>query len=208
MDIGRRAFLNAAAGGVAAAAAAGRPNAQAAASSAATIVDGSDVSVLTPEYFDLLRQGGVQVMMWNGPGTLLDISLALEFLDKHGDRAILAKSASEIEAAIGAGRLAILFGFQDAAAFTEGAGNDCDHIGLGPDFTYGLDSFYVDPANQFEFPPEMTYKQHPVRFVKGFENVSQLGNVTAELRKRNYTQENVDKILGGNWLRVYRAAWS
>jgi membrane dipeptidase len=83
-----------------------------------------------------------------------------------------------------------------------------DHIGLGPDFTYGLDAFYVDPANQFEFPPEMTYKQHPVRFVKGFENISQLANVTAELRKRNYSQYNIDKILGGNWLRVYRAAWT
>jgi hypothetical protein len=75
----RRAFLSAAAGGVAAAAVS--PTAQAVEPPAATIVDGSDVSALTPEYLDMLRRGGVAVMMWNGPGTLLDLSLALEFLD-------------------------------------------------------------------------------------------------------------------------------
>lgn len=364
----RRSFLNNAAATVAIAIAAAADADAAEPASHSAIVDGSDVSALTPEYLDLLRRGGVQVMMWNGPGTLLDVSLALEFLSRQGDRAVLCKSAGEIESAVRGGRLAVLFGFQDGAAFTEGTGNDwrdvnppqttlrafydlglravnlaynianqfgggcldptvplsragkymvarmqeigilvdcgghlgerssldviamarrpvicshsncktlndnprCtsdrviegiastggvfginavdafmswgykdahkdltrdippqvtvaryvdeidylmklvgpDHIGLGPDFTHGLDSFYVDPANQFEFPPEMTYKQHPVRFVKGFEDISQLGNVTAELRKRSYSQENIDKILGGNWMRVYRAAWN
>ncbi|HKE36242.1 MAG TPA: membrane dipeptidase [Candidatus Baltobacteraceae bacterium] len=368
----RRSFLNTTVATAALAAAASRDAALASESTAAVprpfLVDGSDVSALSPEYLDLLRKGGVQVMMWNSPGTLLDVSLALEFLEKHADRAALAKTVEEIDAVVRSGRLAVLFGFQDGLAFTEGAGNDwrdvnppqttlrafydlglravnltynianqfgggcldpsvplsragkymittmqemgilvdcgghlgerssldviamarrpvicshsnckalndnprCtsdrviegiaktggvfginavdafmtwgwkdahkdltrdipaqetvaryvdeidylmklvgpDHIGLGPDFTYGLDSFYVDPANQFEFPPEMTYKQHPVRFVKGFENISQLANVTSELRKRSYSQENIDKILGGNWMRVYRAAWS
>jgi membrane dipeptidase len=82
-----------------------------------------------------------------------------------------------------------------------------DHVGLGPDFTHGLTGFAVDPSNSTQFPIEMTYKQYPIRYVKGFEDITQLGNVTAELRRRGYTQENVAKILGGNWMRVYRAAW-
>lgn len=83
-----------------------------------------------------------------------------------------------------------------------------DHIGLGPDFTHGLTGFAVDPSNSMEFPIEMTYKQYPIRYVKGFEDITQLGNVTAELRRRGYSEANVAKILGGNWMRVYRTAWA
>jgi membrane dipeptidase len=83
-----------------------------------------------------------------------------------------------------------------------------DHIGLGPDFTHGLTDFAVDPKNSFQFPIEMTYKQYPVRYAKGFEDITQLGNVTAEMRRRGYNAENIDKILGGNWMRVYQAAWN
>ncbi|MBV8067404.1 MAG: membrane dipeptidase, partial [Candidatus Eremiobacteraeota bacterium] len=48
----------------------------------------------------------------------------------------------------------------------------------------------------------------PIRYVKGFENITQISNVEAELRRRNYSEENLANIMGGNWMRVYRAAWS
>jgi len=85
-----------------------------------------------------------------------------------------------------------------------------DHIGLGPDFYEGsdMDSFVVDPDNSFQYPREMTYKQAPIQYVKGFEKVSEIGNVVSELRRRNYSDENIAKIMGGNWMRVYRAAWN
>jgi membrane dipeptidase len=332
------------------------------------VVDGSDVSALSPEYLDLLAKGGVDVCQWNAAETLISISQAYEFADRNAGRVAVVRSYSDIAAAKKAGKLALILGWQDAGALQQSdddewryanppqttlrafyqlglrvvnmtynianqfgggcldpttplsrAGKylvgrmqaigilvDCgghlgerssldviamarrpvicshsnckplndnprctsdrviegiastggvfginavdafmswgwkdakkdpvkdippqvtvaryvdeidylmklvgpDHIGLGPDFTHGLDAFAVDPANQFQFPIEMTYKQHPVRYAKGFENISQLGNVTAELRKRNYSQQNIDKILGGNWMRVYAAAWS
>lgn len=56
-----------------------------------------------------------------------------------------------------------------------------EHVGLGSDF----DGFF-DP------PPE------------GLEDVSHLPALSAGLRQRNYTPEEIEKILGGNWLRVFR----
>jgi len=57
-----------------------------------------------------------------------------------------------------------------------------DHVGLGPDF---------DGANDF---PE------------GARDVSMLPNITYELLKRGYTEQQIDKILGGNLLRVFSQA--
>lgn len=36
-------------------------------------------------------------------------------------------------------------------------------------------------------------------------DVSQMGNITQELVKRGYTEEQIDKIWGGNFMRVFRA---
>ncbi len=57
-----------------------------------------------------------------------------------------------------------------------------DHVGLGPDF---------DGANDF---PE------------GARDESMLPNITYELLKRGYSEQDIDKILGGNLLRVFAQA--
>jgi membrane dipeptidase len=57
-----------------------------------------------------------------------------------------------------------------------------DHAGLGPDF---------DGANDF---PE------------GARDVSMFPNITYELLKRGYSEQDIDKILGGNFLRVFAQA--
>lgn len=56
-----------------------------------------------------------------------------------------------------------------------------DHVGLGSDW----DGFFSDP---------------PV----GLQDVSQTPNLTAGLLARGYSPQDVQKILGGNWLRVIR----
>jgi microsomal dipeptidase-like Zn-dependent dipeptidase len=55
----------------------------------------------------------------------------------------------------------------------------------------------------------MTYVQ-PVtmKLVQGFESVDGLGSVRAEMEKRSYTAEEIAKIFGGNWMRVYRESWN
>jgi membrane dipeptidase len=83
-----------------------------------------------------------------------------------------------------------------------------DHIGIGPDFVHGRGTFKVDPEKSFSFPIEMTYGEDGIEYVRGFEDISKIGNVRAGLASRNYSKENIDKILGGNWMRVYRDAWN
>jgi membrane dipeptidase len=82
-----------------------------------------------------------------------------------------------------------------------------DHIGLGTDFvTPG--SGGGDPAKDFEYPPEMMSKADEIQFVDGFGSVSGLNNVRAEMQRRGYTAEEIAKILGGNWMRVFGQAWN
>jgi membrane dipeptidase len=82
-----------------------------------------------------------------------------------------------------------------------------DHIGLGPDFVSDLEP--IEPGQALQFPPEMSYNQpRTIRYIKGFESVADLGNVRAEVAHRGYSAEDIAKIFGGNWMRVYRAAWN
>ena len=57
-----------------------------------------------------------------------------------------------------------------------------DHVGLGPDF---------DGANDFP---------------QGARDVSMLPNITYELLKRGYSEQDIHKILGGNFMRVFSQA--
>jgi membrane dipeptidase len=54
-----------------------------------------------------------------------------------------------------------------------------DHVGIGTDFNHGSG-------------------------VEGFRDESEAANVTRELLKRGYTEEQIAKIWGGNFLRVFR----
>ena len=54
-----------------------------------------------------------------------------------------------------------------------------DHVGIGTDFDGGGD-------------------------VNGCFDVSEMGNITLELVKRRYTEEQITKIWGGNFMRVFR----
>ena len=81
-----------------------------------------------------------------------------------------------------------------------------DHIGLGPDFTEGL-RINHDLVNMSLAINREIISDGEWLYVKGFEKISQLPNVTKEMISRGWSTEDIQKILGGNWLRVYEAAW-
>jgi len=88
-----------------------------------------------------------------------------------------------------------------------------DHIGIGTDFTVpsGSTANFIPPppSKSFLYPPEMGFNQPKgLRYVEGFDRVGGLPNVRAELERRGYTPEEMAKILGGNWMRVFREAWN
>ena len=64
----------------------------------------------------------------------------------------------------------------------DGRGHGCGHVGIGSDFD-GVQITTSDLANVAELP-----------------------NLTKELLRRGYSESDVDKILGGNMLRVMEAS--
>ena len=83
-----------------------------------------------------------------------------------------------------------------------------DHIAFGTDFTSDIEA--ADPSHLFSSSPgHDVYKQTPtIKYVEGFESVSDIGNVRAEMERRGYTAEEIAKVFGGNWMRVFGAAWN
>lgn len=80
-------------------------------------------------------------------------------------------------------------------------------MALGPDFIWGWGNAYVhSSADNIIFPAD-SMSDGPSQVVKDFENISKLPNVERGLARRGWSQAELDQLVGGNWLRVYRAVW-
>lgn len=78
-------------------------------------------------------------------------------------------------------------------------------IGIGGDFTTGATSV-IRPEESFTFPPDMTYLQDPIQYASGFEDISRLPAVRAEMVRRSWSVAEIDKVVGENWMRVHEAS--
>jgi membrane dipeptidase len=79
-----------------------------------------------------------------------------------------------------------------------------DHVALGVDNVEGRIGGIA--LNRAVLPPE-AYSEQPWFYVKGFESISELPNVTRGLIERGWSTAEIRKVLGENWLRVYRQVW-
>lgn len=84
-----------------------------------------------------------------------------------------------------------------------------DHVSFGPDTLFGD---HVGLHHQFsrELSIKETHKGQKfeeVPFVDGLENPSEYPNLVRWLVKNGYSDDEVAKVIGGNTLRVLRAAW-
>ncbi len=90
-----------------------------------------------------------------------------------------------------------------------------DHVGIGIDYFTGqagvvddatAEKIYRNAIDQGLWKPE-SYPPPPYRYPKGIDTPKSLPNLTARLLERGYGEDDVRKIVGGNWLRVFRAVW-
>ena len=79
-----------------------------------------------------------------------------------------------------------------------------DHVGLGTDNVEGQDAPWKR-QNWLAMPLE-AYSEN-WDYVKGFESMSELPNVVRGLIKRGWSTGEIRKVLGENWLRVYKQVW-
>jgi membrane dipeptidase len=90
-----------------------------------------------------------------------------------------------------------------------------DHVALGIDYFSGqagvadqetADRIYANAINSGQWKPE-SYPPPPYQYPQGIETPRTLHNLTPRLLERGFSPEDARKVLGGNWLRVYRAVW-
>jgi membrane dipeptidase len=78
-----------------------------------------------------------------------------------------------------------------------------DHVGFGLDLNTGGD---LALFRAMKFKAEF-YPEPPWIFPEGIRTIPDWPNLTAGLVRRRYSEEDVIKILGGNFLRVFRQVW-
>ena len=85
-----------------------------------------------------------------------------------------------------------------------------DHVGIGTDYTQGQDSAFFD----WIFSQQGTKYQgrdvpcpDPLVHPRGMETPDKLSNVARELLDRGYSGEDITKVMGGNWLRLFEEVW-
>ncbi len=85
-----------------------------------------------------------------------------------------------------------------------------DHVGIGTDYTQDQPKPFFD----WIFSQQGTkYQERPIVYPdplihpEGMETPDKLPNLAAELLKRGYSEPDITKILGGNWLRLFQQVW-
>jgi len=81
-----------------------------------------------------------------------------------------------------------------------------DHVGLGPDFMEDMPEVILASALKGLSTSEKE-KYFSTKVIQGFESISECPRVTSELLTRGYGMGQVKKIMGGNWLRLYKEVW-
>ena len=86
-----------------------------------------------------------------------------------------------------------------------------DHVGIGTDYTQdqSRDFFRWLLSRQGTIPQEewLASFPDPVVHPTGMETPNKLSAVSRELQDRGYTEQDIEKVLGGNWLRLFRQVW-
>lgn len=83
-----------------------------------------------------------------------------------------------------------------------------DHVGIGTDiFADPTHGTWWNSNTRMRYPEicgGMTYETHGLQ---GFEHHTEFGTVMEALLTHGYKEADIAKIAGGNWMRVFRAAW-
>ena len=85
-----------------------------------------------------------------------------------------------------------------------------DHVGIGSDYTQDQPKEFFDLIlSQQGTKPTARRKDYPDTVVhpEGIETPDRLSNVALELTARGYGDEDIAKVLGGNWLRLFKEVW-
>jgi membrane dipeptidase len=81
-----------------------------------------------------------------------------------------------------------------------------DHVGIGPDFMQEMPADVAQVVLAGLPADTITFMQS-VPPLQDFASAAEMPNVTAGLLQRGYSVTDTQKIMGGNWLRLYGQVW-
>jgi len=79
-----------------------------------------------------------------------------------------------------------------------------DHVGIGSDIFESYTKLSWTSSTKRMYPMPYEYE---TKVAEGFMYVSELPNVIRGLIGRGYSDADMEKILGGNWLRIFSEVW-
>jgi membrane dipeptidase len=82
-----------------------------------------------------------------------------------------------------------------------------DHVGFGTDFIEGRDQVSFVKGMQWPYPDIVADYDLSSRHVAELKSLQDLPLLAHGLLHRGYAERDVEKFLGGNFLRVYREVW-
>lgn len=82
-----------------------------------------------------------------------------------------------------------------------------DHVGIGSDFFEGESEVRFERFFRIRYPEVIAQYTLETVYVEGFDQVACFPRVTEALVRRGCTDEEIRKILGENFLRVFRQVW-
>ena len=85
-----------------------------------------------------------------------------------------------------------------------------DHVGIGTDFTQDQPKAFFDwifSQQGTKYQDGAVAYPDPLLHPEGMETPDKFSNIALELSGRGYGGEDIAKVLGGNWLRLFREVW-
>lgn len=79
-----------------------------------------------------------------------------------------------------------------------------DHVGIGTDVYESYTKISWESSTKRMYPSPWVYE---TMLSEGFSRITDLPSVTEGLISRGYSDDDIVKILGGNWLRVFGEVW-
>lgn len=82
-----------------------------------------------------------------------------------------------------------------------------DSVGIGTDFTQGYDRDFFDWITHDKGRHRRLTDFGTVLNPEGMRTIAQWPNLTAAMERAGWPAARIEKIIGGNWLRVFRTVW-
>jgi membrane dipeptidase len=80
-----------------------------------------------------------------------------------------------------------------------------DHVAVGSDVFESFSKLSWERTTKRWYPTGFIWE---TMAAEGFSKVSEWPNLTRGLVARGYADDDIAKVLGGNWLRVFRDVWT